>query len=224
MAHTDPQVVIKRLSMHLTGVSSPTKKRLLFALTARRGGSWGYSGRRRHSEGRRSCGRLDLMYGGMKGCEPQRQLSEGLRTLGDGEAQTTMTTGQIPARVGQSAPERMSEEPTPWPINAEMTNQRGSGDVCIVRFGGEGGVDARCDIHFPSLPRYNSGPISRESANLWYFFVVLDIFSPRIIRSIVHVRALQNDASPSSNPIHPAVYPLPVYRLLPNPRTGLVAV
>lgn len=48
--HTNPQVVIERLPLHLTGIASPPKKRLLFSLAARRGGSGWDSGRRSHLE------------------------------------------------------------------------------------------------------------------------------------------------------------------------------
>jgi hypothetical protein len=84
MTHTNPQVVVQRLSFHLTGISSPSQKRLLFALAARRSGSWWDARRRSHDEGRKSCERSGFRYG-----RPQRyetQEPRNLRTSEDGEA------------------------------------------------------------------------------------------------------------------------------------------
>jgi hypothetical protein len=85
MAHTNPQVVVQRLPLHLTGISSSSKKRLFFALAARRGGIRWNARRRGHVGGRMSCERGGFRYGkpvrGMK-----RKNAGTLRTSEDAEA------------------------------------------------------------------------------------------------------------------------------------------
>lgn len=52
-SHTNPQVVIQRLALHLTCIASSAEERLFLALAARGSGIRGDSGRRSHFEARR---------------------------------------------------------------------------------------------------------------------------------------------------------------------------
>jgi hypothetical protein len=109
--HTDPQVVIQRLTLHLTCIASPSEERLFFALTARGSGSRRDSGRRSHFVARRmdnKAFRKSRYGGGWKGSKRKCQRATGVR----GERRTlehirssgrTMTT---PASLHESTNER----------------------------------------------------------------------------------------------------------------------